>query len=157
MSDVPKFVRQRMAQAVGGDHPDPNLLAALSEGGLTKREREQVLMHLGTCAACREILALAAPEYTQQAPAPVSAGSQWLRWPMLRWAGVGAAVVVVAAAVVIQSSRRPVEPARSAEVLAEDSQLRKQPAASSSAAPASTTAQVKEPASSAALNRELLL
>ncbi len=111
MSDVPKFVRQRMAQPVAGDHPEANLLAGFAEGGLTKREREQVLLHLGTCATCRETLAVAMPEITAGHPiAPAaSSGTRWLRWPMLRWAGVGAAVVVVAAAVVIQSSRRPAE------------------------------------------------
>jgi hypothetical protein len=111
MKDVPKFVRQRMAQPVGVDHPEANLLAAFAEGGLTRREREQVLSHLGRCATCRETLAVAMPaitaEHSHAAAAP--SGTRWLRWPMLRWAGVGAAVVVVAAAVVIQSSRRQAE------------------------------------------------
>ncbi|HEX9120311.1 MAG TPA: zf-HC2 domain-containing protein, partial [Terriglobales bacterium] len=111
MKDVPKFVRQRMAQPVGVDHPEANLLAAFAEGGLTMRERELVLSHLGKCATCRETLAVAMPEITAEHPhaAATPSGTRWLRWPMLRWAGVGAAVVVVAAAVVIQSSRRPAE------------------------------------------------
>ena len=111
MKDVPKFVRQRMVEAVGGDHPEANLLAAFAEGGLTGREREQVLLHLGNCATCRETLAVAMPEITAADPNAGAApsGMRWLRWPMLRWAGVGAAVVVVAAAVVIQSSRRSAE------------------------------------------------
>jgi hypothetical protein len=108
MNNVPKFVRQRMARPGAGDHPDANLLAAVHEGGLTKQEREQVLLHLANCSACREALALALPEVAEHSAAASSA-ARWLRWPMLRWAGVAAAVVVVAAAVVIQSSRRSVE------------------------------------------------
>jgi hypothetical protein len=111
MKDVSKFVRQRMVEPVGGDHPEANLLAAFAEGGLTRREREQVLSHLGKCPTCRETLAVAMPEITAEHPQAAAApsGTRWLRWPMLRWAGVGAAVVVVAAAVVIQNSRRSAE------------------------------------------------
>ncbi len=109
MKDVPKFVRQRMMEPVGRDHPEVNLLAAFAEGGLTRREREQVLSHLGKCATCRETLAVAMPEVSAVQPAATPSGTRWLRWPMLRWAGVGAAVVVVAAAVVIQNSRRSAE------------------------------------------------
>lgn len=131
MKDVPKFVRQRMAQPVGVDHPEANLLAAFAEGGLTGREREQVLSHLGRCATCRETLAVAMPGITaerQHAPAAPS-GSRWLRWPMLRWAGVGAAMVVVAAAVVIQSSRRSAEmPKVSVAPPAEKPEQSKEPA-----------------------------
>ena len=131
MKDVPKFVRQRMVAPVGGDHPDANLLAAFAEGGLTRHERERVLSHLGKCATCRETLAVAMPEITAEHPhaAAAPSGTRWLRWPMLRWAGVGAAVVVVAAAVVIQSSRHSAEvqrPSRAAP--AEKSEQAKQPA-----------------------------
>jgi hypothetical protein len=141
MKDVPKFVRQRMAQPVGGDHPEANLLAAFAEGGLTGRERELVLSHLGKCVTCRETLAVAMPgitaEHSHAAAAP--SGTRWLRWPMLRWAGVGAAVVVVAAAVVIQSSRRSAEmPKISLAAPAEKSEQVKQPekpAAADEAAP----------------------
>ncbi|MBZ5510235.1 MAG: zf-HC2 domain-containing protein [Acidobacteriia bacterium] len=135
MKDVPKFVRQRMVQPVGGDHPEANLLAAFAEGGLTGREREQVLSHLGKCATCRETLAVAIPEVSAVQPAAAPSGTRWLRWPMLRWAGVGAAVVVVAAAVVIQSSRRSAEVQRP-----------------SLAAPAAKPEQAKEPAKPAVAN-----
>jgi hypothetical protein len=103
MSKVPEFVRQRMKQSPSGDHPEANLLAAFAEGALTGREHEQVLAHLSTCGSCREIVAIAMPE-AATATAPVT--KQWARWPMLRWAGVTAAVVVVAAAVVVQKSRQ---------------------------------------------------
>ena len=131
MKDVPKFVRRRMIQPVGGDHPEANLLAAFAEGGLTRREREQVLSHLGKCATCRETLAVAMPEITAgHLPAAAApSGTRSLRWPMLRWAGVGAAVVVVAAAVIIQSSRRSAEaPKISLAAPAEISEQAKQPA-----------------------------
>jgi hypothetical protein len=137
MKHLPKFVRQKMAQPVGGDHPETNLLAAFAEGGLTGREREQMLLHLGECAACRQTLAVAMPEIAAEHPhaAAAPSGTQWLLWPMLRWAGVGAAVVVVAAAVVIQSSRRSAEMPKI-----------------SLAAPAAKSEQAKEPPKSAEVN-----
>jgi hypothetical protein len=117
MSDVPKFVRQRAAQQAAGDHPDANLLAGFAEGGLTKGERAQVLMHLGACAACREVVALSLPETPAEVPAPEAATQQWLRWPVLRWAGAVAAVIVVAAAVVVMKPHRTVtEPMKQAVV-----------------------------------------
>ena len=134
MKDVPKFVRQRMVQPVGGDHPEANLLAAFAEGGLTGREREQVLLHLGKCATCRETLVVAMPEIAAEHPHAAPSGTRWLRWPMLRWAGVGAAVVVVAAAVVIQSSRRQAEmPKISVAAPAAKSEQAKQPPKSAAA------------------------
>jgi len=136
MNDVPKFVRQRMTQPVAGDHPDANLLAAFHEGGLTKHEREQVLLHLAMCAVCRDALVLASPEVVEL-PSATPSRARWLRWPMLRWAGVGAAVVVVAAAVVIQNSRR------SAEV----------PRTEATVAPATRTELPQEPANSVTGNR----
>lgn len=137
MKDVPKFVRQRMVQPVGGDHPEANLLAAFAEGGLAMREREQVLSHLGKCATCRETLAVAMPGITAEHPhaAAAPSGTRWIRWPMLRWAGVGAAVVVVAAAVVIQNSRRSAEVPKI-----------------SLAAPAAKSEQAKQPAKPAVVN-----
>ena len=136
MNDVPKFVRQRMTQPVPGDHPDANLLAAFHEGGLTKHEREQVLLHLATCAVCRDALALALPEVVEL-PSATPSRARWLSWPMLRWAGLGAAVVVVAAAVVIQNSQRSTEVPRTETTVA----------------PATRTEVPQEPANSVAGNR----
>jgi hypothetical protein len=136
MKDVPKFVRQRMVEPVAPDHPEANLLSAFAEGGLTGREREQVLSHLGKCATCREALAVAMPEITAGHPhvAAAPSGTRWLRWSMLRWAGVGAAVVVVAAAVVIQNSRRSAEFSKAnVPASAERSEQAKQPAKSAAA------------------------
>lgn len=106
MSEVPKFVRQRLQQQAAGEHPDANVLTAFAEDALSGRERAQVLAHLSACAACREVVSLALPEVPAAAPAAAPSGARWSRWPMLRWAGVAAAVVVVAAAVVVQNSRR---------------------------------------------------
>jgi hypothetical protein len=110
MSDVPKFVRQRAAQQASGEHPDANLLAAFAEGGLTKGEREHVLAHLGACGACRDLIALALPETPAALPVPTAPEKQWLPWPMLRWAGVAAAVIVVAAVVVVKPHRPSTAP-----------------------------------------------
>ncbi|MBZ5627410.1 MAG: zf-HC2 domain-containing protein [Acidobacteriia bacterium] len=106
MSEVPKFVRQKLARQPTGEHPDANLLAAFAEDALTQRERAQVLAHLSACGACRQAVSLALPDVPTAAPAAAAGGTRWARWPMLRWAGVAAAVVVVAAAVVVQNARR---------------------------------------------------
>jgi Photosynthesis system II assembly factor YCF48/Putative zinc-finger len=82
-------------------HPDANLLAAFAEKKLQGREREEVLAHLGECADCREVLALATPE---RAPAarPVS--------PAWRWAAGAAAAVLVATSVWgVRSILRPAQ------------------------------------------------
>jgi Photosynthesis system II assembly factor YCF48/Putative zinc-finger len=106
MAELPEIVRQRMARQVGGDHPDPDLLTAFAEGALGERERTPVLAHLGACAACREVVSLALPEALDSSAVPAAPQSRWLRWPVLRWGGVAAAVVVVAAAVMFRETRR---------------------------------------------------
>lgn len=79
MSNLPHIVRQRLGASSGADHPDADLLTAFAERQLTARERERVLAHLGTCAICREIFALAAPETiaTQPVLTPARTGSWW--------------------------------------------------------------------------------
>jgi hypothetical protein len=63
LAELPKIVRQRLAgRPADGEHLDANLLAAFSEGALTKREREGVVAHLATCAHCRDVVALSTPE-----------------------------------------------------------------------------------------------
>jgi hypothetical protein len=63
MERLPKIVQQRLqATAPPGVHPDPDLLTAFAEKSLTERERVQVLQHLGQCADCRQVVALAMPE-----------------------------------------------------------------------------------------------
>lgn len=60
-------LRRALAQSQPvGDHPDADLLTAFSEGSLIERERETVLGHLASCAACREILSLSAQSVAEQ-------------------------------------------------------------------------------------------
>ncbi|MGI9103534.1 MAG: zf-HC2 domain-containing protein [Terriglobales bacterium] len=106
MAEVPKIARDRLAQAAPGDHPDANLLTAFAEGALTAKERSRVLAHLGGCAECREVVALALPEIAE-APPLVETKTTLLGWPVLRWAGVAAAVIVVAAAVSLRQRNEP--------------------------------------------------
>jgi len=89
------------------EHPDANLLAALSEKTLTKHERTHVLAHLASCAECRDVLSLATPEAAAESPLPaVARRPAWMSWPMLRWSAVVACVVVVGAAVSLHYQKR---------------------------------------------------
>ena len=112
MEEVPKIVQERLRSAAKFDvHPDPNLLAGFAEKSLTAREQAQVLDHLATCADCREIVALAAPEVQEQvavaaavgavsAPAPMHArlaSPASSRWTGMRWLALAGCVVVVGA------------------------------------------------------------
>jgi hypothetical protein len=107
MAELSKLARRALAkQAVAGAHPDAGLLTAFAERALIAREREQVLAHLATCAECREVVALAAPEQPpaeEATVAPRQAG--WLTVPLMRWGAVAAAVAVVAVAVVMQAPK----------------------------------------------------
>ncbi len=103
MMQLPEFARDRLRRQAPGEHPDADLLTAFAEHALTAAERDRMLSHLAACAACREVVSLAAAEEEQ---APVSlvaaaepAASGWLRWTVLRWGALAAAVVIVFAAV----------------------------------------------------------
>jgi hypothetical protein len=105
MERLPKIVQQRLqATAPPGVHPDPDLLTAFAEKSLTERERVQVLQHLGQCADCRQVVALAMPEVV--APSPIPAPTRWFSWSVLRWGALAACVVVVSAAVTLHYERR---------------------------------------------------
>jgi hypothetical protein len=105
MEQLPKIVQQRLrATASARVHPDPDLLTAFAEKSLTERERTQVLQHLGLCADCRQVVALAMPEML--APSPSPARTQWFSWPVLRWGALAACVVVVSAAVTLHYAGR---------------------------------------------------
>ena len=105
MEQLPKIVHQRLqATASARVHPDPDLLTAFAEKSLTERERTQVLQHLGQCADCRQIVALAMPEMLEPSPSPTR--TQWFSWPVLRWGALAACVVVVSAAVTLHYERR---------------------------------------------------
>lgn len=99
MPNLPKVVRDRLAgaPAAATSHPDPDLVAAFVEGAISGRERDGVLTHLAACAACREVVSLAAPEFVADRALVAAAPGPRSFWsvPMLRWAGVAATVVVV--------------------------------------------------------------
>ena len=61
MAELPKIVRERLATAPAGAHPDADQLTAFAEKRLGERERGQVLAHLSACQACREVVSLALP------------------------------------------------------------------------------------------------
>lgn len=113
--EIPSTVRERLAalQAAGDVHPDANQLAAFVERKLAGDERAQVLAHLGVCADCREVVALAQPAEAEPEPGqvPEVERSRWLRWEHLQW-GALAAVLLVGAAVLLRSpmTRRDLPP-----------------------------------------------
>lgn len=108
---LPKIVAARLQGSVVPEHPDPDLLTAFAESTLLGKEREQVLSHLGTCAECRQILALATPELATQINPAARREKKWSWWqaPVLRWGALAACVLVVATVVLMhegnQSSR----------------------------------------------------
>ena len=109
MSEVnPKLVRSRLAKMpIAGPHPDADQLTAFAERALAGKEREGVLAHLATCADCREVVALAAPEASaEELEAVAPARPRWLPWPVLRWGALAAAVVLVAVAVIMQAPEK---------------------------------------------------
>ena len=100
MPDIPKIARHRLqAMATAGSHPDADMLSAFLEKSLPERERQPILEHLAHCADCREVIRVSAPPLEAAAPTP--SRSEWLTWPVLRWAAAAACVVVVGAAVTL--------------------------------------------------------
>ena len=99
MADLPKIVRERLAAAPAGVHPDADQLTAFAEKRLGERERAQVLAPLSACQACREVVSLALPEKEE---AEAAAAPQSAPWWGLRWQTVAAmAMVAVAAAALL--------------------------------------------------------
>lgn len=109
---LPKIVAARLQGSVLPEHPDPDLLTAFAESTLLGKEREQVLDHLGACAECRQILALAAPELATQASPAAVGGRKWSWWqaPVLRWGALAACVLVVATAVLVHEGKQGSRP-----------------------------------------------
>lgn len=100
MSNLPHIVRQRLAASSGADHPDADLLNAFAERRLAAPERDRVLAHLGTCADCREIVALATPEESATQPVFTPARSWWsIR--SYQYGAVAATLAVVAVGLVL--------------------------------------------------------
>lgn len=102
MAEVPKIVRERLSSQAAGEHPDANRLSAFAERALTEPERSQMLDHLSRCADCRQIVALTAPELTEEQVTVTQlpgASRSWWRSPLLHWGAFTAAALVVLIAV----------------------------------------------------------
>ena len=97
MDTVKKLVSGRLKAQTAGPHPDPELLAAYAENGLSGRDRDVVLNHLSACTDCRATLYLAMPEADAQQQ--VLRPSREPRLAM-RWAALAASVVILASVVV---------------------------------------------------------
>src|SRR5258708_38734715 len=105
--------RLRQQASPAGFHPDANVLTAFVEGGMGAAERSTTLAHLGTCAECRDIVALSLPEQESDT-LNANVGSPVWNWTrMLQWGAVAASVVVVASAVLLLNTRQ----SRSAEMI----------------------------------------
>ncbi len=56
---IPKSARDLLAKQTAADaHPSPDLLNAFVEQALTEAEKQQVTLHLASCADCREVVFL---------------------------------------------------------------------------------------------------
>jgi len=118
MEKIPNIVRQRMqATAVTARHPEADVLTAFAENSLSAMERENVLEHLGRCAECRDVVALALPEMEAESVVarPVRVRAGWLAWPGLRWGLAVAGVAVVASVGVVQYQKHTASSAQMAK------------------------------------------
>src|SRR5438105_457083 len=110
---IPRIIRERLqtATAVNAtEHPEANLLSAFSENLLRADERDRVLQHLATCAACRQVVALAAVSRGEREPLFVTERRPQ-RWKILRWTALGASAAAMVAVVAVyqQKPRRQLE------------------------------------------------
>jgi Putative zinc-finger len=95
---------QELTKGPGAEpHPDEDVLTAFVENALLPRERDGVMEHLAVCAACREVLSLAAgamPEAAIQEKLHVLPARPAMRsW--LPWVTVAAGVIAVSSLVVV--------------------------------------------------------
>jgi hypothetical protein len=85
------------------------VLAALSEGALQQREREQVLKHVAACADCREVLSIAAAAAIDAVgdvePVVVARPTRTLQRAFLPWASIAASLLVVCLAVLFYQQK----------------------------------------------------
>ncbi len=115
MADLPKIARARLTVksgapgalsdegefvALGGHHPDANLLTAFAEKALTGTERARVLHHLNHCAECREVTALALPESVTE----TTTSPKFSPWPILRWGALAAMMAALALVITLHPS-----------------------------------------------------
>ncbi len=105
LADFAQLVRTRLAeQHSASPHLDADLLAALAERRLRGRERAFALAHLGECAECREVVALAAVPLEAPAAAPQSLWRRPIAW---RIGLVGALAVLAVSATVLLRIEKP--------------------------------------------------
>jgi hypothetical protein len=107
MQKLPKIVSERLKIAgPPSAHPDADLLTAYSERALPHSERALVLDHLSYCGDCREIVALAQPEFeTDSVVVLKPAHHNWFTLPALRWGFAAACAVVLVSVGVLQYQR----------------------------------------------------
>lgn len=109
MRKLPQFVRERLkASPAVAAHPEANILTGFAERSLSEPERAGVLVHLASCADCREILALALSPIDTEivAPASTAASRSWFTWPAFRWGFATAGVALVVLGLVQFEHRR---------------------------------------------------
>ena len=103
--DLPRALKKRLeltTHRAVQSHPDADLLAAFSEGGLLQRERSVVAAHLADCADCRDYVFLAHAGTEQVIPLPATT-RRLAKW---RWA-FGTAALCAMLVAGIQVARRP--------------------------------------------------
>jgi len=145
MEKVPQIVRERLRVAMPlVNHPDADVLTAFAERSLPELERAIVLEHLARCGDCREVVALALPEFVPVTAQTARSRSGWLTWPALRWGFAVAGVAVVASLGVVRY-RHQTAPGVAGKDVTKFVSLAKNDAVAS--LPAAT---VKEPAPAAA-------
>jgi len=93
MRETKKFVAEWLQAQRSEPHPDPDLLAAFAENGLTKSNRDSLLAHLAACSDCREVLYLAMPEVAEVQPG--FAISRKRPRLAIRWATLAASLVII--------------------------------------------------------------
>jgi hypothetical protein len=97
-------------------HPDTGLLAAFAQNALSAREQHSILLHLGECARCRDIVFLA--QQAALSEAPVTAASA-RRFPLRRgWPQVASALgaLLIAAVSMVWVHHRLRNPSENATI-----------------------------------------
>jgi len=107
----PNALRRELARSQRtAPHPDADLLTALEEGMLSKRERDQLVEHLAVCAECRDVRSLAASSAHDPVTDEVAQVLTRPARPPLRtwlpWVATAAGVVIISSAVFLHE-RKP--------------------------------------------------
>lgn len=99
MNELPKSVARRLAEPRLEPlvHPDADLLTAFVERALNPAEYDRMMMHLGDCCECRQVVSLAAPDVSASVSAPVGSSRSFWRWPVLQWGAMAASAAILLA------------------------------------------------------------